>query len=97
MKIIKYGLNSRLWFREFEKKFYSKLAPRLKPSYKTSVSYLGKSFSFFIFEENGIHNLCMFDVDDGSGLSEASCLINYDFLDKLPAFVGVTKLKLIRN
>jgi len=83
MKIIKYGLNSRLWFREFEKNFYSKLAPRLKPTYKTSINYLGKSFSFFIFENKGVRNLCMFDVDDGSGLSEASCLINYDFLDKL--------------
>jgi hypothetical protein len=83
MKIIEYGLNTRLWFQKFEKKFYSRLAPGLKPKYKSSREYLGKSFSFFIFENLGIRNLCMFDVDDGCGYSIDHCKINYNFLDKL--------------
>lgn len=83
MKIIKYGLNSRHWFRAFEELFYSKLAPELKPTYTSSREFLGRSFSFFIFEHKNIRNLCMFDVDDGSGLLEDSCQINYSFLDKI--------------
>jgi len=83
MKIIKYGLNGRLWFQKIEKKFYSRLAPGLKPTYRTSRNYLGKSFSFFIFEHRDVRNLCMFDVDDGCGYSIDHCKINYNFLDIL--------------
>ena len=83
MKILKYGLNSRIWFRDFERIFYSKLAPQLKPSYLNCFDVLGKSISFFIFEHEGIRNLCLFDLDDGSGLQEDSCKIKYDFLNKL--------------
>ncbi|MFX0072854.1 MAG: hypothetical protein ACFFAO_17390 [Candidatus Hermodarchaeota archaeon] len=82
MKIINYGFNSREWFKNFERVFYSKLAPRLKPSYKNCLNILGKSISFFVFEHNDIRNLCLFDLDDGSGLKEDSCKIKYDFLEK---------------
>ncbi|MFX0132323.1 MAG: hypothetical protein ACFFDN_01625 [Candidatus Hodarchaeota archaeon] len=83
MKIINYGLNSRAWFRDFERKFYKKVAPRLKPRYLNCFDVLGKSLSYFVFEHQDVKNLCLFDLDDGSGLQEDSCKIKYDFLKSL--------------
>lgn len=80
INIIEYGLNSRDWFKKIEKIFYSELAPNLKPKYENCFHFLGKSISYFIYKNNSNPYLVLFDLDDGTGLLETSCKINYENL-----------------
>jgi len=77
MKIIKSGWNNREFMIEYEKFIYDKLNFG-EPDVQNCEDFLGRNFSFFIFEKDNKNYLVLLDADDGSGIALDNCKLFED-------------------
>ena len=82
MKVIYSGGNNREFMSAYEHYVYEQFGID-KPDIPNCENYLGRNFSFIIFENEKKRYMIMFDADDGSGIAEDNCKLNEKIWRKL--------------
>ena len=77
MKVIYSGWNNREFMIAYEKYIYDKLGFG-EPDILNCEEFLGRNFSFFIFEKENKNYMVLLDADDGSGIALDNCKLFED-------------------
>ena len=85
-EVIACSLENRSFFRSFQERLYSKL----NCFSKLRKENIGKNFSFLVIKKLGDNHLILFDVDDGSGITDCrpghldgDCKLNFEKLQQI--------------
>lgn len=81
MNVICAGRNNREFLNRFEDWLYRKWD--IIPDYDTCEEYLGRNFSFVIFENDNKNYMILFDADDGSGIASDNFKLKTDVFEQL--------------
>ena len=81
MNIILAGSSNREFMSRFEDWMYAKW--EIIPDYIDCEEYLGRNFSFVIFENDGHNYMILFDADDGSGIASDNFKLKTEVFEEL--------------
>jgi len=81
MNIILAGSNNREFMNRFEDWMYAKW--KIIPDYIDCEEYLGRNFSFVIFENDAHNYMILFDADDGSGIASDNFKLKTSVFEQL--------------